>query len=48
MNIPLTRGELDAQMILEAAARAQVIFSDEHLPEFPGEDGGPGPVAFIR
>lgn len=45
MNIPLTRSELDAQTILDAAARAQVIFSDEHLPDFPDYDGGPGPVA---
>ena len=45
MNIPLTRSELDAQAILDAATRAQVIFSDEHLPELPDENGGPGPVA---
>jgi hypothetical protein len=36
MEIPLTRTELDAQPILDAAARAQVIFTDEHLPEPPG------------
>jgi hypothetical protein len=48
MNIPLTRTELDAQMILDAAARAQVIFSDEHLPDPPGPDDGPSPVVFVR
>ena len=48
MNIPLTRSELDAQTILDAAARAQVVFSDEHLPEFPDNDDGPPHVAFIR
>jgi hypothetical protein len=41
MDIPVTRGELDAQPILDAAARAQVIFSDEHLPERPDEGDGP-------
>lgn len=40
LEIPLTRSQLDAQMILDAAARAQVIFSDEHLPELPDDDGG--------
>lgn len=35
MDIPLSRNELDAQTILDAAARAQVLFSDEHLPEPP-------------
>ena len=45
MNIPLTRTELDADLILDAAARAQVIFSDEHLPEQPEGDG---PIVFIR
>jgi hypothetical protein len=47
MNIPLTRSELDAQTILDAAARAQVVFSDQHLPDFPDDDGPP-PVAFGR
>jgi hypothetical protein len=47
MNIPLTRSELDAQTILDAAARAQVVFSDEHLPEFPDNDDGPPHDAFI-
>jgi hypothetical protein len=48
MNIPLTRSELDAQTILDAAARAQVIFSDEHLPDPPNEHDGPSAIAFIR
>jgi hypothetical protein len=42
VDIPLTRDELDAQLILDAAARAQVIFSDEHLPELPHEGEGAG------
>ena len=40
MDIPLTRRELDAQTILDAAKRAQVIFSDEDLPEFPDDTEG--------
>jgi len=47
MDIPVTRTDVDAQLILDAAARAQVIFSDEHLPE-PPEDDGPDPVAFFQ
>ncbi|MGI8623723.1 MAG: hypothetical protein ACR2NB_09620 [Solirubrobacteraceae bacterium] len=46
MDIALSRSELDAQTILDAAARAQVLFSDEHLPE-PPDDGGPRGVAFV-
>jgi hypothetical protein len=38
MEIPLTRYQLDANAILDAATRAQVIFSDEDLPELPAED----------
>ncbi len=34
-GIPVTRREIDAQQILDAAERAQVIFSDEHLPDRP-------------
>jgi hypothetical protein len=48
MGIPITYRELEAQLVLDAAARAQVIFSDEHLPELPEEDDGPGPVACGR
>ncbi len=35
-GIPVSSCELDAQVILDAAARARVIFSDEHLPDRPG------------
>ncbi len=41
MEILLTRSQLDAKAILDAAARAQVIFSDDHLPEFPDDDSPP-------
>ena len=34
-GIPLTGHEVDSQTILDAAAQAQTIFSDEHLPERP-------------
>jgi len=46
MNIAVSRTELDAQTILDAATRARVIFSDEHLPEPPDDNDGPRPVAF--
>lgn len=39
-GISLTRQEIDAQLILDASSRAQVIFSDEHLPDLP-TDGLP-------
>lgn len=42
MDIPLTRQALDAQTILDAAARAQVIFSDQDLPDFPDNDSTTG------
>ncbi len=38
-GIPLTRQKIDAQPILDASSHAQVIFSDEHLPDLP--TGGP-------
>lgn len=44
LAIPLTRWETDAQAILDGATRAQVIFSDEHLPKWPPDDKG-SPVA---
>ena len=47
MGVALTRIEVDAQTILDAAARAQVIFSDEDLPE-PPDEGGPVPMASGR
>jgi hypothetical protein len=40
LDIPLTRSELDAQLILDAVPRAQVVFSDEHLPEPPEAGDG--------
>jgi hypothetical protein len=46
MDIPLTRTELDAQAILDAAARAQVIFSDDHLPDPPDDGDGPAAAAY--
>jgi hypothetical protein len=48
MGIPVTRVELDAQAILDAGSRAQVIFSDEHLPEPPDENHGPSPSASLH
>jgi hypothetical protein len=45
MAIPVTRSEVDAQLILDAATHAQVIFLEEDLPEPP--DGLHG-VAAIR
>ena len=48
MGIAVTRSELDAKPILDAAARAQVIFSDDHLPEPPDVDDGPSPAAVVR
>jgi hypothetical protein len=41
--IALTRSQIDAQPILDAATRARVIFTDEHLPEHPGVGGGESP-----
>jgi len=38
-DIPLTRLELDAQAILDTSGRAQVIFSEEHLPDPPSSGG---------
>ncbi len=35
LDIPLTRCEIDAQPVLDAAARAQIVFSHAHLPERP-------------
>jgi hypothetical protein len=48
VGIPLTRSELDAQLILDAARRAQVIFTDEHLPEPPEGDDGTCGATVIR
>jgi hypothetical protein len=46
MGIPVTSSEIDAQLILDAATRAQVIFSDEDLPEPPDADDGPSAGSF--
>ena len=43
MQLPLTCSELDAQTILDAADRAQVIFPDEDPPEPPDGEDGPSP-----
>lgn len=41
-GIPLTRDEIDTGPIVEAASRAQVVFSQDHLPEIPDpDDDGP-------
>jgi hypothetical protein len=40
-GIPLARQELDAAVILDAASRAEVVFSDEHLPAWPSDEDGP-------
>jgi hypothetical protein len=34
-GIPVTRRALDAQIIRDAAARAEIVFSDAHLPLWP-------------
>jgi len=45
-GIAVTRHEIDARLILDAAKRAVIIFSDEHLPDPPRprrqSPGGPG------
>lgn len=46
MDIPVTSTGVDAQLILDAAARAQVIFSDDHLPEQPDNEGDQGWAAY--
>jgi hypothetical protein len=48
VGIAVTRSELDAKPILDAAARAQVIFSEDHLPEPPDVDDGQSPAAVVR
>lgn len=41
VGIALTRHEIDAALILDAVPHAQVVFSDEHLPEWPSDEDGP-------
>ena len=38
-GIPLTRHEIDAQIILDAASHAQQLFTDEELFDTPGGHG---------
>jgi len=46
-SIPVTRWEFDAGAIREAAARATVVFPDEHLPSWPpSDDDDDRPAAF--
>jgi hypothetical protein len=40
--IPLTRHEVDAQLILDAAKRAQVVFAEDDLPMPPAPAARPG------
>lgn len=47
-EIPLARHELDAVVILEAAARARVIFSEDHLPDPPGTTSTSAPGVVIQ
>jgi hypothetical protein len=47
MNIAFTESELDAHPILDAARRAQVIFTDAHLPEPPDDDASGPPTLSI-
>ncbi len=37
-DVPLTRHEIDAQAIIDAAQRAQVVFPEDRLPEGPPGD----------
>jgi hypothetical protein len=34
-GVPLTRHEIDAQLILDATARAQLLFNDDELADTP-------------
>lgn len=47
VGVPLTRHEVDAALILDAASRAQVVISDDDLPEWPAGEDGPG-IDLIR
>lgn len=48
MNIPLTESELDSQAITGASERAQVLFSDAHLPEPPDDHEGGKPPPTVE
>ena len=46
MDIVATRVELDAQLVLDAATRSRVIFSDERLPDRPRPSAEAGWTAY--
>lgn len=47
-GIPLTRTEIDGDELRAAAARSQVVFSQDHLPEPPDEDpDGDGWASYV-
>jgi len=47
-GIPLTRHEIDAQLVLDAVSRAQQLFTEEQLFDTPGAQDTSGTVAFTR
>jgi hypothetical protein len=47
-GIPLTRHEIDAQLVLDAVSRAQQLFTDEQLFDTPGSYSTSSTVAFMR
>jgi len=44
--VPLSRSEIDAKLIIDAAARAEVIFPDDRSPS--GPRGSWSPMQFVR
>jgi len=40
-DVRLTRAELDAALVLDAASRAEIAFGDDHLPEWSSDEDGP-------
>ncbi len=47
-GIPLSRHEIDAQLVLDAVSRAQQLFTDEQLFDAPGAQSASGTAAFMR
>jgi hypothetical protein len=47
-GIPLTRHEIDAQLVLDAVSRAEQLFTDEQLFDTAGPQSASGTVAFTR
>ena len=47
-GIPLSRHEIDAQLVLDAVSRAQQLFTDEQLFDAPGAQSASGTAAFVR